>query len=224
MRHFIAFFYKEWIKTSRVWWLLSAANLLVAVFVCLRLQNSFRMGDAASIWGSWIFNSSTFFLRYNYVPVISAIVLAVVQFLPEVLNKRIRLFLHLPLHEEKAVAIHLLIGVLLLAFTMIPAVLLITAVGLWYYPVEFAGTALSILLPWSLAGVSAYFITSGILLEQSWRFRVVYLMLLVAVVRLFYLDGFYFSYMPAMLWILPVTAAWISLPIIACYRFRKGLV
>ncbi|MCD8483280.1 MAG: hypothetical protein LR015_11830 [Verrucomicrobia bacterium] len=75
-----------------------------------------------------------------------------------------------------------------------------------------------------LAGVTAYFIASGVLLEQNWRFRITYLILLVGVVRLFFLDGFYHAYTPALLWIVPVTAAWISLPIIACYRFRKGLV
>lgn len=224
MNHFSAFFYKEWIKTSKVWWLLFAANLAVAIFVCLRLHNSFRLGDPASNWGSWVFNSSTFFLRYNYLPVLTGLLLAVVQFLPEILNKRIRLFLHLPLNEEKAVVLHLLIGVLLLALAVTPAVVLILTVGLWYFPIEFAGTALSILTPWLLAGVTAYFIASGVLLEQNWRFRITYLILLVGVVRLFFLDGFYHAYTPALLWIVPVTAAWISLPIIACYRFRKGLV
>ncbi|MCD8483281.1 MAG: hypothetical protein LR015_11835 [Verrucomicrobia bacterium] len=145
VNHFSAFFYKEWIKTSKVWWLLFAANLAVAIFVCLRLHNSFRLGDPASNWGSWVFNSSTFFLRYNYLPVLTGLLLAVVQFLPEILNKRIRLFLHLPLNEEKAVVLHLLIGVLLLALAVTPAVVLILTVGLWYFPIEFAGTALSIL-------------------------------------------------------------------------------
>lgn len=224
MEFFKAFWYKEWIKCSRFWWLLLAANVLVAAFVCLRLQNNFRMGDAATNWGSWVFNSSTFFLRYQYLPVLSGLLLAVVQFLPEILNKRIRLFLHLPLHEETAVLTHLVIGVLLLALAMLPAWALILGVGRYYYPWEFLGTALSILLPWGLAGITAYFIVAGILLEQSWRFRVVYLLLLPGVVRLFFLDGFYGAYSEAMIWLVPVTAAWISLPVIACYRFRKGIV
>jgi len=220
---FSATLYKEWIKLRFYWALMLAGSAGFAGFLSLRLRNVHQFHDAVSIWGAWIFKGYLFFASYQYVPLVAGVALGALQFLPETLNKRVRLVLHLPLGEERVISHHLLAGLLLLTLVFAPAVMLFALTSWLYFPAEFQRNLVLTLVPWLLAGYAGYLLTATLLLENAWRHRVFYLLFGAAAVRLFYLGDFYDVYqrvwLPFALW----TVALFALPLFSSYRFRKGL-
>lgn len=220
---FQATLYKEWIKLRFYWLLLLLGSVSFAAFLSLRLRHTHQFYDAVAIWGAWVFKSYLFFESYHYFPLGAGVVLAALQFLPETLNKRVRLVLHLPLGEERVISHHLLAGLLLLTLVFVPAVALFTLTAWLYFPVEFQQNLALTFAPWLLAGYAGYLLTATVLLEAAWRYRVFHLLLGGAVLRLFFLGDFYDTYRR----VLPVFAVWtialFLLPLFSSYRFRKGL-
>lgn len=220
---FQATLYKEWIKLRLCWGLLLVAGVSFAAFLCLRLRNVHQFYDPVSIWSAWIFKGYLFFTPFRYFPLGAGIVLGALQFLPETLSKRVRLVLHLPLGEERVISDHLLAGLLLLTLILAPAAALFALTGWLYFPVEFQRNLALTLAPWLLAGYAGYLLTATVLLENSWRHRVFYLLLGAASVRLFYLGDFYDVYLRVLAGFALWTAALFTLPLFSSYRFRKGL-
>ncbi|MBO9634438.1 MAG: hypothetical protein J7578_15090, partial [Chitinophagaceae bacterium] len=144
------------------------------------------------------------------------------QFIPETVDKRIKLSLHLPINEEGIVLKMVGIGttVVLLIFVLLFAV--IYGWSLVYFPVEIVNkTALS-LIPWFLSGLAAYFLSSFVILEPIWKYRILYLITGGAFITLFFKSNVSGSYQPA---ILPLLICVLMLSIsslFSIYRFRKG--
>ena len=70
------------------------------------------------------------------LPLAAGVLLGALQFLPETLNKRVRLVLHLPLGEEGVISQRLLAGLLLLTPVFAPAVALFGLTGWLYFPAQ----------------------------------------------------------------------------------------
>jgi hypothetical protein len=216
-------FYKEWIKL-RLWWLLTlAASLAFALILVFRLRHVVELNDSTLVWGAWIDRGYLFFRPFQYAPLVVGVVAAVLQFLPEVQNQRIRLVLHLPLGEDKAVSAHLLAGLVLVSSSALSGYL-VFAVGSWaYFPSEYQAVLAGTFLPWFLAGAGAYLYTSALLLEtHAWN-RTVLLLSGCATLRLFLAETFYGSYNPLLGWLVVWTALLFTLPLYSSLRFRKGL-
>jgi hypothetical protein len=219
---FKALLYKEWIKLRLYWVLLLVANVGFAAFLALRLRHVFTINGALMVWGSWIFKGYLFFRSYQYVPLLTGIVLGGLQFFPEIQNRRLQLVLHLPLGEARAVASHLVAGLVLLTALYGADVALMAGTAAGYFPSEFQGVFCFTAVPWLLAGYGAYLLTAAVLLEPTWRARVFFFVLGGSFLRLFYLDDFYNAYArvlgPLVLW----TAALFLLPLLSARRFAKG--
>jgi len=220
---FSAFFYKEWVKL-RLWWtLLATANLAFVAYIALRLRYVGEVYDGVVIWSNWIYKGYQFYGLYETVPLLLGLVLGALQFLPEVQNHRLRLVLHLPLAEERAVALHLLIGLLLLSLLVLPALAIFAAIGAVYLPREFQANFLLTIAPWALAGYASYLLAAASLLEASWRKRVALVVLGAAALRLLFQEPFYEGYARLLPGLLVWTAGLFALPLFSAYRFRKGL-
>ena len=220
---FQATLYKEWIKLRLYWALLFAANLGFAAYLSLRLRAVHEFNTAATIWGAWIFKGYLFFNAYHYAPLVTGLLLGALQFLPEIFSKRIRLVLHLPIGEERVVAQHLFAGLLLLTFILAPVAALLAFTGGIYFPAEFQRNLWLTLSPWLLAGYAGYLLAATLLLETTWRYRIFYLLLGGAALRLFFLGDFYDTYLRVLSGFALWTVILFSLPLFSSYRFCKGL-
>ncbi|MDR2674499.1 MAG: hypothetical protein LBC18_06425 [Opitutaceae bacterium] len=219
-----ALFYKEWIKL-RLWWVLMlAAGVAFALVLFFKLRYVANANEAVTVWNAWIFKGWLFFRPFQYVPLVFGVALGLLQFLPEVQARRVRLVLHLPLGETRAIALHLAAGLLLLALALLPAALVFSLGGALWFPREWQGNLFHVLTPWLLAGAGAYLAAAAVLLETNWRHRVFYLLLAAGALRLFLLETFYDTcarILPALaLWVL----ALVLVPLFSSHRFRKGLV
>ena len=116
------------------------------------------------------------------------VLLAVVQFVPEMAQKRLKLTLHLPFPQWKMILLMSGIGLGALALLFIVQ----TAV-LWGYfhallAPELVARILLTALPWYLAGLTLYLLTAWICLEPTWKRRLANLLIAVGVCRIFFLS------------------------------------
>ena len=169
-------FYKEWLKTK--WFVL--ASLLLGVgtilYAFIGLNSNIINADGGS---NYVFEWFTQAGRPHYgifknIPFIIALLIGGSQYLPEVLQKRIKLTLHLPLNE------------IVMLYTMVLYGFLI---DLYFFPVEMHIMAINAFLPWILGGFTTYFFVAMIAMEPSWKFRCLYAIVVYELLDIYLLGG-----------------------------------
>ena len=109
-----AIFYKEWIKTR--WYLLLALVVTVgfAGYSMLRINRVVTLKGVEHVWEVMLQRDAVFVDLLQYIPLLAGILLAVVQFVPEMHRKCLKLTLHLPYSQLRMVMLMLLYGLLVL--------------------------------------------------------------------------------------------------------------
>ena len=199
-----AIFYKEWIKTR--WYLLLALVVTVgfAGYSMLRINRVVTLKGVEHVWEVMLQRDAVFVDLLQYIPLLAGILLAVVQFVPEMHRKCLKLTLHLPYSQLRMVMLMLLYGLLVLLASELVRHILLTAA------------------PWYLAGIAGYLLVSWICLEPSWKRRIFNLIVAVLVLRIFFLSTTpeaYNGFLPwlAVCTLLTGTFSWLSI-----VRFKEG--
>lgn len=215
-------FYKEWIKIGKISLLLTAVGLLIIAGIHLTVRHDLLMKDAEIYWSEILYQKYVYFSIFKFLPLITGLLIGLAQFIPETVDKRIKLSLHLPVNEEEIVLKMAGIGtaLVLLIFTLLFAVMY--GWSLVYFPVEIVNKMAVSIIPWFLSGLAAYFLASFVILEPIWKYRILYILTGGAFITLFYKSNVSGSYQPA---ILPLLVCVLMLSIsslFSIYRFRKG--
>lgn len=217
-----AIVYKEWIKTRRY---LFAALLLTAGFAgygLLRLYRAVELMGAGHIWEVMVTRNAVFIDPIKFVPLLAGLLLAVVQFVPEMQRKCLKLTLHLPVPALATLGTMLVFG---LAALSVLFGIGVAIVGLGPQPViarELAGNILCTALPWFLAGMAAYLLGAWVILEPTWRLRAVNILMSLLVLRLFFLGEVPHAYDGFLPLLALFTACTASLSWISVVRFMAG--
>ena len=217
-----AIVYKEWIKTRRY---LFAALLLTAGFAgygLLRLYRAVELMGAGHIWEVMVTRNAVFIDPIKFVPLLAGLLLAVVQFVPEMQRKCLKLTLHLPVPALATLGAMLVFG---LAALSVLFGIGVAIVGLGPLPViarELAGNILCTALPWFLAGMAAYLLGAWVILEPPWRLRAVNILMSLLVLRLFFLGEEPHAYDGFLPLLALFTACTASLSWISVVRFMAG--
>lgn len=217
-----AIFYKEWIKMR--WFCLVAALFLAGftAYALLRVQRVITFKGAAHIWEVMLEKEVVFVDILQYLPVLLGVLLALVQFIPEMTHKRLKLTLHLPFPQRKMIL--LMMGVGLAALAVLSAV---QAFVLWCYfhtllAPELVSRILLTSLPWYLAGLALYPLAAWVCLEPTWRRRVADILVAVGVCRLFFLSETPQAYDGILPWLLALLLCVLFFPLLSVYRFKQG--
>lgn len=219
LKHLI---YKEWVKTR---WFASIAlllNLGVLVYIFMSLRSSFLSVGGVTYLSALMTYKTQFFFIYRYIPLGIALLVGISQFVPEITDKRIKLALHLPLHNLRIIYTMVVYGFVLLALCMIPGILIFTGLISIYLPAEITLPVLQTMLPWMLGGFCAYFLIAMIAMEPVWKFRFLYLLVSYKVLSLFFMHlpiGNAVSLLPVLCL---VTCLSSIAPVYTSYRFNKG--
>lgn len=217
-----AIVYKEWIKTRRY---LFAALLLTPGFAgygLLRLYRAVELMGAGHIWEMMVTRNAVFIDPIRFVPLLAGLLLAVVQFVPEMQRKCLKLTLHLPVPALATLGAMLVFG---LAALSVLFGIGVAIVGLGPLPViarELAGNILCTALPWFLAGMAAYLLGAWVILEPTWRLRAVNILMSLLVLRLFFLGEVPHAYDGFLPLLALLTACTASLSWISVVRFMAG--
>lgn len=217
-----AIFYKEWIKMR--WFCLVAALFLAGftAYALLRVQRVITFKGAAHIWEVMLEKEAVFIDILQYLPVLLGVLLALVQFIPEMTHKRLKLTLHLPFPQRKMILLMMSVG--LAALAVLSAV---QAFVLWCYfhtllAPELVSRILLTSLPWYLAGLALYPLAAWVCLEPTWRRRVADILVAVGVCRLFFLSETPQAYDGMLPWLLALLLCVLFFPLLSVYRFKQG--
>ena len=149
-----AIFYKEWIKT-RWYFLLAVVTTLGFTGYCmLRINRVIEMKGAAHVWEVMMQRDAIFIDMLQYIPLIAGVLMAIVQFVPEMQRKCLKLTLHLPYPELKMTGNMLFSGLVLLLVCFASNFLLMEVYLSGVLAHELKNHILLTALTWYLAGIS----------------------------------------------------------------------
>ncbi|MCG8339625.1 MAG: hypothetical protein MJE63_34380 [Proteobacteria bacterium] len=157
-------FFKEYLKIRWLFFTLAALNLVLMIYIFIDTRQLFIMDHAEMVWYRVLHLGQIHYDDLKYAPIATGIVLAFIQYLPEMMGERLRLSLHLPVSPHRLIMVHVLVG--LAAIGLIIALDLVALALLTYrfFPVEVVWISFLTALPWCMAGVAAYLgLTFGLL-------------------------------------------------------------
>jgi hypothetical protein len=164
--------YKEWLKVRWTFVALAAINFLVVASICISIANSFSFIDASQLYSDAAAHS-LFYYDLLYIPLLTGLLLGIVQFYPEINSSRIKLTLHLPMKESKSLMTMQLFAIGSMSLVFLVDAILLLGFSSQYYPSEIINGMLISILPWFLAGFVIYIFISIIFIEPSWSRRII---------------------------------------------------
>ena len=177
-----AILYKETIKMRLAWLLLFLFNTAFMIWLFIGVRHLFKLDHPEVVWYRVITLGQEHYSAIRVVTLLVGVVVACVQFLPEMRDERLRLSLHLPTSSNTVILTHLFAGLLAIGLLYLCDGLILVAITLLYFPSDVVPTMLWTVAPWMLAGVTGYLGTTLALLEPGLRLRVFILALTAGLV------------------------------------------
>ncbi len=168
---FYAILCKEYYKIRRFWLLLLLLNVAVSLQMFIATRRLFLLDHPEVIWYRVVQLGQLYCEQLRYLPVVTGVLLGVIQFLPEMNGGRLRLGLHLPLSPQRLIFSHLAVGVLALFVVLLPDILILGGISCYWFPVKWCITLFFTVVPWFLAGIIAYLGSALVLLEPDIRLK-----------------------------------------------------
>lgn len=214
--------YKEWIKIRLVVWVTLGLGLMALINIFLKVRHDILFVDAANYWYSFLFRGFTYFGILKFFPFIAGLAMAIAQYFPETMNKRIKLTFHLPVSENGVLISMHLFGALVLIGVLLVVLGLFTAGSAIFFPGEIIRASLLTMMPWFLGGLATYFLVALILLEPMWIFRGLYTAVAAGFITIFLASAPIGSFRPVLLPLGLITLLLACVVLFSGYRFRKG--
>lgn len=214
--------YKEWLKLRYVVWLPFIAALIVLFFAYSEMLGLRTGHGSIAIWRMIVFKEEIPFKHLSYIPFISGILIAAAQWLPETLNKKIRLFFHIPVNPYKSLFLTQAIGV-----TVLLVIACILSFGMYFVtslflPIEVARLILLTILPWCIAGFIAYAVTAMFLIETHSLRRALYLLVGGVFIYALFKSETYGSYTNALPYFALIAFAFLVAMFSVLDRIKRG--
>lgn len=215
--------YKEWMKTRKLvggWILLLAA---VSVYAYIDLTYTIRMNEAVNVWFGILFQGTSVSALLMYLLPLAGISLAIVQFVPEMTQKRFKLTLHLPASESRLVSSMLLFGYGVLGVLYLSCLVFLSLLVSRVLPFEGVSMMLSQVLPWTAAGLAGYGFTAWICIEPSWKQRAMNMLMAAGLLSVCFVSVYPEAYAGFGWGMAVLVAASFVFPFYSCIRFKQGV-
>lgn len=218
-----ALLYKEWKKTK--WFAIGILSLgfLLLTYIYLTLGKSIRFAGMEHLWDVVINRDQFLFRDLKYFPIAAGSCLGLSQFVPEMILKRIKLSLHLPLSERKIISTMLGFGNIVLLFIFGIQVFALVVFASIYFPKEFLYSALLTVFPWYMAGLMSYSLVSWICFEPVWKRKIINLLLAFAILKINFLSDFPGAYSLALYFIVIIPFYVLPFSFLSVDRFKVGV-
>ena len=215
--------YKEWMKTRKLvggWILLLAA---VSVYAYIDLTYTIRMNEAVNVWFGILFQGTSVSALLMYMLPLAGISLAIVQFVPEMTQKRFKLTLHLPASESRLVSSMLLFGYGVLGVLYLCCLVFLSLLVSRVLPFEGVSMMLSQVLPWTAAGLAGYGFTAWICIEPCWKQRAMNMLMAAGLLSVCFVSVYPEAYAGFGWGMAGLVAASFVFPFYSCIRFKQGV-
>ncbi len=218
-----AIIYKEWKKTK--WfnigiWMVA---ILLLTYIFMKIGRSFRFVGMEHLWDVVVNRDQFLFRNLKYFPIAAGIIFGLSQFVPEVIEKRIKLTLHLPLPKHRAILIMIAYGLILLTITFTIHILTTIVFVQLYFPKEIIISMIFTIVPWYISGLVAYSFIAMISLEPTWKRRIFNIILMVLTLDLFYISDFPGAYRFNIYLVILISIYVMPFVFLSVNRFKKGI-
>lgn len=220
---FKALFYKEWSKTKRTILLTFIIFAGAVAYAFINTAQLFRVDGATQTWANIILKDMPLVPSiFSWLPLLAGLFLGFAQFIPEMVDKRLKLTLHLPLPENKILSSMLIYGVIMLI-----GLFVLTYAGLligfsFYYPCEVIFKMIWQTIPPFMAGIAAYLLVGWICLEPVWKQRILNAIIAISTLALFSIGAISGAYISLMPYLIIVVIICFILPFYSTARFKDG--
>jgi hypothetical protein len=215
-----AIFRKEFFKIRVMWLLVLIANLCLLIHIWICTRRLFILDHAEVVWYRVLQLEQIHFEHLKFAPLLSGILIACFQFLPEMWGERFRLSLHLPVSAGFVAMGHMLAG--LFAYALVS---LADLGGLWlitsiYFPAQGILVSLVTALPWIMAGICAYLGIALTLLEPDFRLKAVNLTLTAGMAGCYLINVQPGAFGPSLAALIVPLALMMPAVMVPVFRFR----
>jgi len=215
--------YKEWIKIRWVLLIAAAITSWTLVDLFLSLREMFAFMDPMKVWEYAIQRKTLFYSGIEYNALVAGAGIALVQFVPETMKRRLRLLFHLPVAPTKSLYFMMAAGLAAALFVIGLNVAGLAVIVPAFYPEELLKSALVTAAPWLLAGIAAYLSVVLVVVEPSWWRRVLYAAAAFCLVRLYFEGRGYGTYALS-LWRYAVPVVLLLFTVmLPAFRFKRGI-
>ena len=217
-----AIFYKEWIKTGKYFGLAAAVFLCFTAYALLRMNRVVEFKGAEHLWEILLTRDNVFIELIGYIPAVCAIVIALAQFVPEMLQKRLKLTLHLPFPQQRMILTMLAAGLMELV-----AIYALQIIAIWgYTQTVLAGELVSRIiltsLPWFASGIAVYLLTTAACIEPVWKMKAAILLIAAGMFRLFFLQNAPEAYNGSIAALTLASLLCVAVSLHSVIRFKEG--
>ncbi len=214
--------FKEWLKIRWFLIILSLISVIAVGNIFLKVQHNITFNEANKYWYLLLFQNHHYFRYLKFVPLFTGLAIAVAQYIPEIMNRRIKLTFHLPVNENKILIMMLGFGTISLLVSYAIMFSIFTGLSNHFFAKEIVHAVIISVTPWFLAGFAAYFLAALIILEAIWKYRIAYFITACAFILLYFENSVAGGYSPVNLKMAILTLLISVSLLFSAYRFRKG--
>lgn len=220
---FASLMYKEWLKIRWTFAGMSLLFLLVILYIYLHLSYIMRINESYAVWYTVIFRGYQFYNYLLYIPLLVGVAIGIAQFVPESTAGRLKLSLHLPMNDQKMLALMNLFGFSIIWGVYILMVVLLSLITIIYFSTDVLWSVLETTIPWLLAGSAGYFAVAFIIMEPLWIRRIIYAIISYAVINSFLVNSWYSAYTPVFPAFILLSVCFALFIQISGHRFKRGV-
>ncbi len=217
-----ALFFKEWIKSRWALLVISGVFTLLLGYIFLSVSRDIRVTGYGEVWEMIVQKGTTHIDLLQFFPLLAGIGLALMQYIPEIINKRLKLTLHLPLPEYQTMMAMLLFGIIYLSALFMIVYIVINQGLQVYFTKEVARWNLEALTPWLWSGLAGYLFTAWICIEPVWKQRVLNGIIGISCLSLFYFKSIPGAYAPFLPWLVVLIIISSCFSMYSLIRFKEG--
>nr|WP_320014506.1 hypothetical protein [uncultured Desulfobacter sp.] len=215
-----AIFRKEFFKIRMLTLLTLVVHICILLYIYVSTRRLFILDHPEVVWYRVLHLGQIYYGLLKYIPLLSGILIACFQFLPEMWGERFRLSLHLPVPPAFVALSHLLVGMSVycaLALVDLCGLGLITGL---FFPWQGIKISLLTALPWTMAGAAAYLGMALSLLEPDFRLKAVNLIIGAGVTGLYLQNVDSGAYGPSLVLLIVPLVLMMPAVLLPVFRFR----
>ena len=218
-----AIIYKEWLKTRGVFLIGLLLSVCMAGFEILSMNRVGTVKGVEHIWQIMLMKDNMFVNHLTFIPLAVGVGVGLAQMLPEMVQKRFKLTLHLPYSQNRMVLAMLAVGLAEIVAVSVVTSVIVVVYDMRILAPELVSRVVLTMSPWFVAGVVAYFFTAAVCIEGCRVQKVALLLLGVGVVSWLFAGDAPEAYNGVLLLFVVASLSCALLVYRSVYRFKEGL-
>ena len=218
-----AIIYKEWLKTRGVFLIGLLLSVCMAGFEILSMNRVGTVKGVEHIWQIMLMKDNMFVNHLTFIPLAVGVGVGLAQMLPEMVQKRFKLTLHLPYSQNRMVLAMLVVGLAEIVAVSVVTSVIVVVYDMRVLAPELVSRVVLTMSPWFVAGVVAYFFTAAVCIEGCRVQKVTLSSLGVGVVSWLFAGDAAEAYNGVLLLFDVASLSCALLVYRSVYRFKEGL-